>query len=81
MNVTLAPPILKTPNVCGGDACIRTTRIPVWLLVSFRKGGVSDGRLIEFYPQLTPSDLAAAWWYYAENRPEIDAAIRAEEDA
>lgn len=28
------PGIEKTPNVMGGDACIRETRIPVWLRVS-----------------------------------------------
>ncbi|MBY0527748.1 MAG: DUF433 domain-containing protein [Gemmataceae bacterium] len=22
--------VQKTPNVCGGDACIRNTRITVW---------------------------------------------------
>ncbi len=26
--------IQKTPGVCGGDACIRETRIPVWVLVN-----------------------------------------------
>jgi hypothetical protein len=32
--------IEKTLNVCGGDACIRDTRIPVWLLVSYQKQGL-----------------------------------------
>jgi len=26
--------IEKTPGLCGGDACIRQTRIPVWVLVN-----------------------------------------------
>jgi uncharacterized protein (DUF433 family) len=25
--------ITKTPGICGGDACVRGTRIPVWLLL------------------------------------------------
>src|SRR5712692_2863160 len=25
--------IQKTPDICGGDACIRNTRLPVWSLV------------------------------------------------
>jgi hypothetical protein len=29
------PGITKTPDVCGGDACIAKTRIPVWLLREF----------------------------------------------
>src|SRR6516164_3303067 len=31
--------VQKTPDVCGGDACIRRTRIPVWLLVRHRQLG------------------------------------------
>lgn len=81
MATVLTPPIQKTPGVCGGDARIRDTRIPVWLLVGYRKDGRSDATLLEYYPSLTAADLAAAWWYYAENRAEIDAAIQAEEDA
>ncbi|MCU0542788.1 MAG: DUF433 domain-containing protein [Oscillatoriaceae cyanobacterium Prado104] len=34
--------IQKTPGVMGGEACIRQTRIPVWLLVSYRRQGASD---------------------------------------
>jgi uncharacterized protein (DUF433 family) len=73
--------IQKTPNVQGGDACIRTTRIPVWLLVGYRKDGVDDARLLEMYPSLTLVDLSAAWWYYAEHREEIEQAIREQEEA
>ncbi len=36
------PLIQKTPGVCGGDACIRNTRIMVWLLVSLKRQGASD---------------------------------------
>jgi len=28
--------ITKTPGVCGGDACVEGTRIPVWVLVQAR---------------------------------------------
>lgn len=34
--------IKKTPNICGGDACIGNTRIPVGSLVSDRTLGMSD---------------------------------------
>ena len=27
------PTIRSTPNVMGGDACVRNTRIPVWMRV------------------------------------------------
>ena len=32
--------IEKTPLVCGGDACIAKTRIPVWGLVNSRRNSV-----------------------------------------
>lgn len=31
--------IRKTSGVCGGYACVRNTRIPVWTLVSLRQQG------------------------------------------
>ena len=67
--------IEKTPGVCGGDACIRNTRIMVWLLVAYRQGGMSDQELLYIYPGLTADDLAAAWEYYQHNQQEIDEAI------
>jgi uncharacterized protein (DUF433 family) len=42
--------IEKTPGVMGGDACIRQTRIPVWLLVSLRQQGATDAFILEDYP-------------------------------
>lgn len=74
------PLIRKTPGVCGGDACIRNTRIMVWLLVSFKQGGMADDEILEGYPGLTPQDLAAAWEYYRQHSQEIDQAIATQED-
>lgn len=72
--------IEKSPEVCGGDACIRRTRIPVWLLVSFRTQGMSDAKLLEGYPGLTQDDLEAAWAYCKDHSEEVDAAIRDQEN-
>ncbi|WP_333439692.1 DUF433 domain-containing protein [Microcoleus sp. herbarium2] len=41
--------ISKTPGVCGGDACMRNTRIPVWVLESFRRLGMNESRLLDNY--------------------------------
>jgi len=38
------PNIVKTPKVCGGEACFVRTRIPVWTLVRARQLGVSESR-------------------------------------
>ncbi len=72
--------ITKTPDVCGGDACIREHRIPVWVLVGYRRLGKSDANLLRDYPSLTPADLEAAWEYAAANPEEIDRALRENEE-
>ena len=72
--------IIKTPGVCGGDACIRGHRIPVWVLVNYRRQGGTDADLLRAYPSLVPADLAAAWEYVAANPEEIDRAIRENEE-
>ena len=72
--------ITKTRNVCGGDACIARTRIPVWVLVNARNLGISESQLLYDYPTLTASDLANAWMYAQANPDEIATAIRENEE-
>lgn len=69
------PGIEQNPDVVGGDACIVRTRIPVWLLESYRKLGWSEARLLENYPTLRAIDLVNAWAYVAAHRGEIEQAI------
>jgi uncharacterized protein (DUF433 family) len=68
--------IEKTLGVMGGDACIRQTRIPVWLLVSLHRQGATEADLLEDYPSLTANDLANAWLYADSYPDEISAAIQ-----
>lgn len=70
------PGIEKNPDVCGGDACIVRTRIPVWLLAAWRRNGWTDQEILAQYPTLRPSDLANAWAYVSTHPSEIDSAIR-----
>src|SRR5580700_8874522 len=67
--------IIKKADPCGGDACIRHTRITVWGLVEWRLLGQSDEQIIEGIQRLTQADLEAAWDYYASHREGIDEAI------
>ena len=73
--------IRHTPGVCGGEACIRMTRIAVWMLEEARRARVSDDDLLADYPDLTREDLEAAWQYVATHREEIESAIRANNEA
>ena len=64
------------PGVCGGDACIAGTRIPVWLLELARRTGVSEEELLEGYPSLRRENLAEAFAYAQLHAEEIEAQIR-----
>ena len=70
------PGISKTPGVCGGDACVANTRIPIWSVVNSRRLGMSDKEILYNFPSLTHQDLKNAWNYYRVNRAEIDEQIR-----
>ena len=71
--------VQKTPNVCGGRACIRNTRINVWGLVNSRCLGLTEKQILENVAGLTPEDLSVAWNYYHDYRDEIDEDIRENE--
>ena len=73
--------IQKTPGVIGGDACIRNTRIAVWMLVEARRLGFTDAELLQRYdPPLTEQELAAAWRYAEQHHEEIETNIRDNQD-
>ena len=75
------PGIERTPGVCGGNPCIRQTRIPVWSLEQARRLGMTEGEILEDHPTLRAEDLVHAWAYVAAHRDEIDRQIRENEDA
>lgn len=72
--------IEKSEDVCGGDARIRRTRYTVHGLVEWKRMGLSDERILEHHPDLTPADLQVTWRYYEAHREEIEQALRAEEE-
>ncbi|MDZ7703607.1 MAG: DUF433 domain-containing protein [Trueperaceae bacterium] len=71
--------IEQTEGVCGGDACIAGTRIPVWLIEEFRRAGASDAEILQAYPSLSAEDVVAAKAYVGLNPEDIDRQIRANE--
>ena len=75
------PGIESTPGVCGGEPRIVRTRIPVWVLVQFRKLGASEADLLRSYPTLRAEDLTNAWAYYRSHRREIEQQIIENETA
>jgi uncharacterized protein (DUF433 family) len=75
------PGIERTPGVCGGDPCIRQTRIPVWALEQARRLGFTEAELLDSYPNLQAQDLVNAWAYVKAHRDEIERQILENENA
>jgi uncharacterized protein (DUF433 family) len=75
------PGIDVIDGVCGGQACIARTRVPVWTLEQARRLGASEVDLLRSYPGLRAEDLANAWAYVRAHRGEVDEQIRVNEAA
>ncbi|MGG6269321.1 DUF433 domain-containing protein [Leptolyngbya sp. AN03gr2] len=73
--------IEKTPGICGGDARIANTRIPIWVLVQAQNLGNSDAQILTNYPTITAIDLSNAWRYAEAHPAEIEQAIAENEAA
>jgi uncharacterized protein (DUF433 family) len=71
-----------TPDVCGGEACIRNTRTPVWSLVVARRLGVSDAALLHYFvTPLSLADVQAAFAYYEQHPEVIELEIQLNQEA
>jgi uncharacterized protein (DUF433 family) len=75
-----APGIDSRPGVCGGEACIVRTRIPIWILEQARRLGTREAELLRAYPTLRAEDLTNAWAYVRSHGADIERAIRENED-
>ena len=73
--------VRHTPGVCGGAACIRSTRHTIAGLVQWRRLELADHEILLRHPDLTQADLDSAWMYYCENPAEIDQVIQEDEDS
>jgi uncharacterized protein (DUF433 family) len=74
--------IQKTPDICGGDACIRNSRVPVWSLVVARRLGIADAELLHYFvAPLSAADIQAALAYYEQHPKEIEQEIQLNQEA
>jgi uncharacterized protein (DUF433 family) len=72
--------VSKRNDRCGGEACLRDLRIPVWAVINYRRLGASDEDILRAYPSLRPADLEVAWEYAAAHGDEIEQAISRNEE-
>jgi uncharacterized protein (DUF433 family) len=54
------------PNVCGGQPCIRGTRIYIAIILDSLAEGLTPDQIIQEYPQLKLDDIRGALAYAAE---------------
>jgi uncharacterized protein (DUF433 family) len=73
--------IVKTPDTCGGAARVVGTRITVKVIVAkvVRHRMLPEEVLMD-HPHLTIGQIHAALAYYFDNKEEVDAAMRADEE-
>jgi uncharacterized protein (DUF433 family) len=69
------PGIESRAEVCGGEAYIVRTRIPVWLLENARRNGVTEQVLLAAYPTLRAEDVVNARNYARAHATEINLQI------
>lgn len=72
MATVITDRITKTPDVCGGKACIASRRIRVMdIVIRHEDFGLSPDEIVAIYPELSLSDIHAALAYYFDNVDEI----------
>ncbi|MBC7346935.1 MAG: DUF433 domain-containing protein [Clostridia bacterium] len=57
--------IAVDPAVCGGEPCIRGTRIPVHVILDHLAAGESYEEILENFPRITREDILACLEYAA----------------
>jgi len=58
--------VVVDATVCGGQPCVKGTRIPIAVLLDGLAEGLSPAELIDHYPQISLADIGAALGYAAE---------------
>ncbi len=67
--------IVVDPNICGGEPCIKGTRIPVHIILSHLAAGDDFDTILKNFPRLTIEDIKACLEYasYLATEKEIAA--------
>jgi uncharacterized protein (DUF433 family) len=63
--------IVSDPKICGGFACIKGTRVPVYVILDFLAGGNSIDEVLKEFPQLTKEDILEAIEYFSSRNHKL----------
>ena len=71
--------ITRSPEVCGGKACIAGHRVRVLDVVVWHEHqGMTPDEIVSHFPAITLADVHAALAYYFDHIEEIQQEMRAE---
>lgn len=57
--------IVSDPYICGGEPCLKGTRIPVHIILSHLAAGEDYDTILKHFPRLTREDILACLEYAA----------------
>ena len=57
--------IVIDPEICGGEPCIKGTRIPVHIILSHLAAGEDYKTILKNFPKITKEDILACIEYAA----------------
>lgn len=81
MPKVLHPHITSDPAVCGGSPCIAGTRFSVRVVVSYvLRLGLTPEELQADFPHLSLAAIYDALSYYYDNREDVDAEIKTNDE-
>lgn len=55
--------IVSDPKICGGEPCIKGTRVPVHIILSHLAAGETYEQVLENFPRLKLEDIYACLEY------------------
>nr|QNO53559.1 hypothetical protein LGBLGJPO_00023 [Methanosarcinales archaeon ANME-1 ERB6] len=65
MRYKIKTKIVSDPNICGGEPCIRDTRIPVYVILSHPAAGEDYDTILKNFPRLKYDDVMSCLEYAA----------------
>ncbi len=57
------PRIASNPDICGGEPCIKGTRVPVHVILSHLAAGEDYETILKQFPKITKDDILACLEY------------------
>jgi len=67
--------IISNPNICGGEPCIKGTRIPVHIILSHLAAGDDFSTILKNFPRIKVEDIRACLEYASYLATEKEMAI------